>query len=182
EQARPPYRRVVRNGAFAGERCAGALATEECYRGEVHHAHAYGFARVVDGADQPFLVPRPPRIEDLARAAGEEEGSLLPAEFQGKRHLPTAGGLRPPADQRRLCALLRRHEERPWRPAPIDARHRVEYLDARRRKGSESPPGLEILAGVRGELRAIFDNHAHFLHLRDRLPIHVGRSEVEVAL
>src|SRR6516225_6517437 len=46
----------------------------------------------------------------------------------------------------------------------------------------ESPPGLEILAGVRGELRAIFDDHAHFLHLRDRLPIHVGRSEVEVAL
>src|SRR6266446_225167 len=49
ELARPPYRRVVRNGAFAAERYADALATEQCYRGEIHHAHAYGFARVVDG-------------------------------------------------------------------------------------------------------------------------------------
>src|SRR5262249_35916543 len=174
EQARPPYRRIVRNDAFAAERRTSALAVEESYRGEIHHAYAYGFARVVDGADQPFQVPRPPRIEDLVRSAGEADGSSLPAEIQGERRLPVACGRRRSADQRRLCALLLRHEDRPWRHAPIDARYRVEHLDTRRRKGGESPPGLEISGGVRGELRAIFDGHAHLLHLRDRLPIHVG--------
>src|SRR5262249_62349978 len=100
EQARPPYRRVVRNGTFAAERYAGALATEECYRGEIHHTDAYGFARVVDGADQPFLVRGPPRIEDLARAGGEEDGPPLYAEVQGGRRLQIAGGLRLAAEQR----------------------------------------------------------------------------------
>src|SRR5262249_58208844 len=104
EQAWPPYRRVVRNGAFAAERCAAALATEESYRGEIHHAHAYGFSRVVDGADQPLLVPGPPRIEDLLRAAGEQDGPPLPAEVQGERRLPVAGGRRPPARQRQPFA------------------------------------------------------------------------------
>jgi hypothetical protein len=38
------------------------------------------------------------------RAASEEDGPPLSAEVQGERRLPIAGGLRRPADQRRLCA------------------------------------------------------------------------------
>src|SRR5205807_939603 len=91
--------RISAPDSDGAERRSGPLALVESYRGEIHHAHAYGFTRVLDSADQPFLVPGPPRIEDLVRAAGEQDGPPLPAKFHGERRLPVAGALRRPAGQ-----------------------------------------------------------------------------------
>src|SRR6202044_3732620 len=142
---------------------------------------AHRFAGIVDNVDQTFLVPGAPRTANFLRASGEKYTSPLFTENNRKWVVVVVIGSEFFVLKRRLQALRSRHVLRPSWHSPVNACDRVKHLRALWFERTEGPPGFEVLDGIGGEIGAVLDSPAHFLHLRDRLPIHVGGAKINMA-
>ena len=161
---------------------AGPPAAIQADGAEIHDADADGFARVIDGMDEAFAVPSAPAAANLVGTAGDKDAAALAVQYERFGGLPVEGGRILRTGERRLGALRGRHPSRPPWHAPINAREGIEDFDARRSESAEGPPRFEIFPDIGCKLGAIFDDDAHLFYLRDGFPVHIGGTDVEMAV
>src|SRR5580698_2684041 len=76
-QQRPPDRSVGRNDTFVADGRSRARTRKKTNRRKIHYANADRFLRIIYGVNKPFPIRGAPFSQNLLRASGKENATLL---------------------------------------------------------------------------------------------------------
>lgn len=122
--------------------------TVKADRGEVHNTQADGLPRIINGVDQSSLIPACAQSRKPHAGSRLRKCPPISAEVHSQRVLPVVRCRIFITSEGRRLTLRSRHQRRPRRHLPTDARRPVD-LNALWRKRAKSTPDFEAAGNPR---------------------------------